>query len=121
MSTAFNVYRNGAMDDVAPLLDLGILNSALYLSVGIYILLDFLLVTSLAVLPSNGLTSSIFSMSLVIQVSSSRGYLFSFSCLVSCTLCLLVGIFISWSSIPPSSSAGPSSGSGVFFQVLFLG
>ena len=52
------------MDDLAPLLDLGAsvnLNSALYLSVGIDLLLDLLLVTLVVVLPSNGLDFSTLS------------------------------------------------------------
>ena len=61
LSAAFNDFRDGAIDDLAPLLDLGFsgnLNSAQYLSVGTDILLDLLLVSSVAVLPSNGLSTS---------------------------------------------------------------
>ena len=57
---AFSDFRDGAIDDLAPLLDLGFsgnLNSVLYLSVGIDLLLDLLLVASVVVLPSNGLGS----------------------------------------------------------------
>ena len=60
LSTAFSDFRDGAIDDLAPLLDLGFsgnLNSVLYLSVGIDLLLDLLLVASVVVLPSNGLGS----------------------------------------------------------------
>jgi len=61
LSTAFSDFKNGAFDDLVPFLDLGFagsLNSALYLSVGIDLLLDLLLVSSVVVLPSNGLGSS---------------------------------------------------------------
>ena len=61
LSAAFSDFRDGAIDDFAPLLDLGFsgsLNSALYLSVGIDLLLDLLLVSLVVVLPSNGLGSS---------------------------------------------------------------
>ena len=47
LSAAFSDFRDGAIDDLAPLLDLGFsgnLNSVLYLSVGIDLLLDLLLV-----------------------------------------------------------------------------
>ena len=68
MSAAFSDFRDGAIDDLALLLDLGVssnLNSALYLSVGIDLLLDLLLVASVVVLPSNGLDSSALSAGLV--------------------------------------------------------
>jgi hypothetical protein len=64
LSAAFSDFRDGAIDDLAPLLDLGFsgnLNPALYLSVGIDLLLDLLLVASVVVLPSNGLNSSAIS------------------------------------------------------------
>ena len=60
LRAAFSDFRDGAIDDLAPLLDLGFsgnLNSVLYLSVGIDLLLDLLLVASVVVLPSNGLGS----------------------------------------------------------------
>ena len=68
MRAAFSDFRDGAIDDLTPLLDLGVssnLNSALYLSVGIDLLLDLLLVASVVVLPSNGLDSSALSAGLV--------------------------------------------------------
>ena len=68
LSAAFSDFRDGAIDDLAPLLDLGVsgnLKSTLYLSVGIYLLLDLLLVASVVVLPSNGLNSSALSAGLV--------------------------------------------------------
>ena len=61
LSTAFSDFRDGAIDDLVPFLDLGFtgsLNSALYLSVGIDLLLDLLLVSSVVALPSSGLGSS---------------------------------------------------------------
>ena len=61
LSAAFSDFRDGAMNDLVPFSDLGFagsLNSALYLSVGIDLLLDLLLVSSVVVLPSNGLGSS---------------------------------------------------------------
>ena len=79
LSAAFSDFKDGAIDDLVPFLDLGFagsLNSALYLSVGIDLLLDLLLVSSGVVLPSNGLSSS----SLVVEFAASstwkRGYLF---------------------------------------------
>ena len=65
LSAAFSDFRDGAIDDFAPLFDLGFsgsLNSALYLSVGIDLLPDLLLVVSVMVLPSNGLNSSSLSL-----------------------------------------------------------
>ena len=98
MSTAFSVFRDGAIEDLAPLLDLGAsgnLNSALYLSVGIDFLLDLLMVAS------NGLASSTLSTGPVAWVFWGGG------------------VFISIVSTPPllgSSWFSPSSsaGSGVF-------
>jgi len=61
LSAAFSDFRDGAMDNFVPFLDLGFagsLNSALYLSVGIDLLLDLLLVSSVVVLPSSGLGST---------------------------------------------------------------
>ena len=60
LSAAFSDFRDGANAVFVPFLDLGFagsLNSALYLSVGIDILLDLLLVSSVVVLPSSGLGS----------------------------------------------------------------
>ena len=68
MSTAFSVFRDGAIDDFAPLLDLGAsgnLNTTLYLSLGIDLLLDLLPITSVVLLPYNGLDSSTVSTGLV--------------------------------------------------------
>ena len=61
LSAVFSDFRDGAIDDFAPLLDFGFsgsLNSALYLSGGIDFLLYLPLVVSVIVLPSNGLASS---------------------------------------------------------------
>ena len=69
LSAAFSDFRDGAIDDFAPLLDFGFsgsLNSALYLSVGIDLLLDLLLVVSVVVLPSNSLTPSSSSLDLAV-------------------------------------------------------
>ena len=70
LSAAFSDFRDGAIDDFVPFLDLGFVgsfNSALYLSVGIDLLLDLLLVSSVVVLPSNSLSSS----SLVVEFAAS--------------------------------------------------
>ena len=61
LSAPFSDFRDGAIDNLGPFLDLGFVGSfnfALYLSVGIDLLLDLLLVSSVVVLPSNGLGSS---------------------------------------------------------------
>ena len=71
LRAAFNDFSDGATVDLAVFLDLGFfgnLNSAQYLSVGTDILLDFLLVSSEALLPSNSPSSS--SLALEFTVSA---------------------------------------------------
>ena len=61
LRAAFNDFSEGSTVDFAVFLDLGFLgnlNSAQYLSVGIDTLLDLLLVSSEALLPSNSPSSS---------------------------------------------------------------
>ena len=76
LSPAFKDFRDGATDDLAPLLDLGFsgnLNSAQYLSVGTDILLDLLLVLSEAVLPSNDLSTSSLAVEFAVSAICWRG------------------------------------------------
>ena len=126
LRAAFNDFRDGVTDDLAPFLDLGFsgnLNSAQYLSVGTDILLDLLLVLSVVVLPSNGISTSSLALEFsVLAICWGGKFIFSgisSSLLASCSSCLLVGVFISAgsSSLPSdslSNSVSDSLGSGDF-------
>ena len=105
MSAAFSDFRDGAIDDLFPFLDLGFsgsLNSALYLSVGIDLLLDLLLVASV-----EGWGGGIYSLWYLLPS------------LISCSSCSLVGVLISVGSTSPSSGSSLSSFSGLLGSGVF--